>query len=124
VSYALPLLVCIIARLSPDGEQHRKLEGPYSLGRWGLLANIVGFVYLAFAVITFNFPTVKPVDEENMNYTSAAVGVVMVIALITWITTGRKHYSGPETGVVMEGVEGVAEGVKREGVVGVGEKTG
>lgn len=44
-----------------------------------------------------------------MNYTSAAVGVVMVIALITWITTGRKHYSGPETGVVVEGVEGVAE---------------
>ncbi|KAF9640962.1 putative gaba permease protein [Lasiodiplodia theobromae] len=124
VSYALPLLVCIIARLSPGGEQHRKLEGPYSLGRWGLLANVVGFVYLAFAVITFNFPTVKPVDEENMNYTSAAVGVVMVIALITWITTGRKHYSGPETGVVVEGVEGAAEGVRRENVVGVGEKAG
>lgn len=123
VSYALPLLVCIIARLSPGGEQHRKLEGPYSLGRWGLLANVVGFVYLAFAVITFNFPTVKPVDEENMNYTSAAVGVVMVIALITWITTGRKQYSGPETGVVVEGVEGV-EGVRREGAVGVGEKMG
>ncbi|EOD52824.1 putative gaba permease protein [Neofusicoccum parvum] len=110
VSYAIPLFVRILSRVM--GEKRQQLEGPYSLGRWGLLANVVGFVYLAFAVITFNFPTVNPVDEENMNYTSAAVGVVMVIAIVTWFTTGRKHYSGPETGAVMEGVERKEEGAQ------------
>lgn len=112
VSYAIPIFVRILSRVM--GEKRQKLEGPYSLGRWGLFANVVGFVYLAFAVITFNFPTVNPVDKENMNYTSAAVGVVMVIALVTWITTGRRHYSGPETGVVVDGVE---TGHKQQGLV-------
>ncbi|KAK8219742.1 hypothetical protein M8818_000716 [Zalaria obscura] len=44
------------------------------------------------------------VDSENMNYTCAAVGVVMLIAAITWITTGRRQFTGPESGgVVLEG---------------------
>lgn len=30
-----------------------------------------------------------------MNYTSAALGVIGVISLITWITTGRKKFTGP-----------------------------
>ncbi|OJD32257.1 gaba permease [Diplodia corticola] len=111
VSYAIPLFVRILARLDPTS---KPLVAPhYSLGPWGgLFANVVGFVYLAFAVITFNFPTVDPVDRENMNYTSAAVGVVMIIAAGTWVTTGRKQYSGPEMeakGVVVEGVEREAE---------------
>jgi choline transport protein len=39
-----------------------------------------------------------------MNYTSAAVGVIMLLSLVTWITTGRKHFSGPEGGRVIEAV--------------------
>ena len=30
-----------------------------------------------------------------MNYTSAALGVIGVISLLTWITTGRKNFTGP-----------------------------
>ena len=30
-----------------------------------------------------------------MNYTSAALGVIGLISLITWITTGRKTFTGP-----------------------------
>lgn len=30
-----------------------------------------------------------------MNYTSAAIGVVAIISGITWMTTGRNHFSGP-----------------------------
>ena len=37
-----------------------------------------------------------------MNYTSAAVGVCIVIALVTWFTTGRKQYTGPETGMILD----------------------
>ncbi|KAL1627754.1 hypothetical protein SLS54_002020 [Diplodia seriata] len=113
VSYAIPLGVRIWTRLF-GGEREVPPAPCYDLGRWGgLAANVVGFVYLAFAVVTFNFPTVEPVERENMNYTSAAVGVVMVIAAGTWVTTGRKSYSGPLTeakAVVVEGVEREAEG--------------
>lgn len=30
-----------------------------------------------------------------MNYTSAALGVIALISLLTWITTGRKAFTGP-----------------------------
>jgi len=58
----------------------------------------MALVYLLFTSITFNFPTLKPVDSENMNYTSAAVGVVMVVAAITWFTTAKGGFRTPGVG--------------------------
>lgn len=47
----------------------------------------------------------------NRNYTSAAVGVIMFIALVTWITTGYKQFKGPESGgMSMEMIEGQDDG--------------
>jgi hypothetical protein len=41
-----------------------------------------------------------------MNYTSAAVGLIMLIAIITWFTTGHRQFRGPESGgIVIEGGE-------------------
>ena len=99
LSYAMPLFARILAHLT--GKKHR-LEGPYSLGRWGLPLNIIGFLFLTFCCITFNFPTVNPVDKDNMNYTSAATGVVMLISLVFWITTGRRKFTGPDAGHLLD----------------------
>lgn len=30
-----------------------------------------------------------------MNYTSAAVGVIALISVVTWLTTGRNRFTGP-----------------------------
>ncbi|MCJ1437305.1 hypothetical protein MMC27_006691 [Xylographa pallens] len=106
LSYAMPLLVRILARLSGHA---KVLQGPYTLGKYGIVLNVVGFVFLLFASITFNFPTVNPVNEENMNYTSAAIGVIGLISAVTWFTTGRKRFTGPDTGIaninIAEGLE-------------------
>lgn len=83
----------------------KNIGGAYSLGRFSVPLNILGLVYLLFIAITCNFPTKSPVTPENMNYTSAAVGIIMLIAGITWITTGRKQFRGPESGGVMIGEE-------------------
>ena len=41
---------------------------------------------------------------ERQNYTSAAIGVIGLIATVTWFTTGQKQFTGPESGgVVIEG---------------------
>lgn len=40
------------------------------------------------------------------NYTSAAVGAIMLLAVITWLTTGHKQFTGPESGGVAVGVVG------------------
>lgn len=99
LSYAMPLLARILGHVT--GRTHQ-LEGPYSLGKFGLPLNIIGLFFLTFFCITFNFPSVSPVDSENMNYTSAAIGVVMLISLITWIMTGRKQFTGPDAGHLLD----------------------
>lgn len=73
-----------------------KLEGPYAFSTPVSIAlNVVGLIFLLFASITFNFPSTAPVNEESMNYTSAAVGVIGLISIVTWFTTGRKNFTGP-----------------------------
>ena len=88
----------------------------YSLGRLSIPLNIIGLVYLLFTTITFNFPGLNPVTSENMNYTSAAVGGIMLIAVVTWFTTGHKQFRGPESGgvVIQEGEVGVVADVDDE----------
>ena len=93
LSYAMPLLARILSWLTGDA---KVLSGPYTLGRYGIVINAIGLVFLLFTSITFNFPTLAPVDSENMNYTSAAIGIIGLISIITWIISGRKDFTGPQ----------------------------
>ena len=78
------------------------LKGPFSLPpAISISLNVLGLLYLLFTSITFNFPTSYPVDDNNMNYTCAAVGIICIISLITWVTTGRKHFTGPAAAMRM-----------------------
>ncbi|KAL8810670.1 MAG: hypothetical protein Q9223_007710, partial [Gallowayella weberi] len=84
LSYAMPLLSRLLAYFT----NHVKvIPGPYTLGRYSIWLNTLGLLFLVFTSITFNFPALNPVDKENMNYTSAAVGVIGLISAVTWFTT-------------------------------------
>ncbi|KAL8727028.1 MAG: hypothetical protein Q9166_006326 [cf. Caloplaca sp. 2 TL-2023] len=98
LSYAMPLFTRILAYFS---NHMRVIPGPYTLGRYSIWLNILGLLFLLFTSITFNFPTLNPVDEENMNYTSAAIGVIGLTSIATWVTTGRTSFTGPQ--IVVEG---------------------
>lgn len=100
LSYAMPLGVRILGRIHA---RKNELDGPYSLGRYGLLLNVIGFLFLVFAGVVFNSPTVEPVNSENMNYTSAAIGITMLVAAVTWVTNGRKSFTGPQAGFLIDG---------------------
>ena len=99
LSYIMPLLVRIWGRMEGRGD----IDSAYSLGGFGLLFNLVGILYLIFAAIVFNFPSVSPINSSNMNYTSAAVGVSGLIAALTWVTTGRTRFTGPQRGGILQG---------------------
>jgi choline transport protein len=106
VSYAIVLLARISSLMTRNPNPAVKnIGGAYSLGRLSVPLNVLGLIYLIFIAITCNFPTQSPVSPGNMNYTSAAVGIIMAIAGVTWITTGRKQFRGPESGGVMIGEE-------------------
>ena len=131
LSYAMPLL----ARLLSLWTGHAKvIPGEYSLGKWSPYLNGIGLAFLLFAGVDFQFPQLGPVTGDNMNYCSAAFGVIGLISIITWWVDGRKRFTGPDTGVVnaveaeekgMElGMEGSKEGSSSEdgGVAKVSEK--
>ena len=118
-SYLIPLVARIWSRF--DG--HAKvLRGPYSLGKWGVWYNLIGAAYLLFASITFNFPSISPVDKDNMNYCSAAVGVIGLISAITWVLDGRKNFGGPDTGGILNATEADENNIPIGGAEGKAEK--
>ncbi|KAG9956775.1 putative GABA permease, partial [Aureobasidium melanogenum] len=101
ISYAMPICAKL---LSAAIGQAIKLDGLWNLGRWSVPVNLVGAIYLLFTSITFNFPTENPVDSQNMSYTSAAIGLMLLLAALTWMTTGRRVYQKPQS-ILIEGTE-------------------
>ncbi|KIX09945.1 uncharacterized protein Z518_01026 [Rhinocladiella mackenziei CBS 650.93] len=98
LSYAMPLFVRLWSVFT-DG--HAKvIPGAYTLGKYSPWVNAVGLLFLVFAGIDFNFPQVGPVTADNMNYCSAAFGIIGLISLVTWIFDGRKNFTGPQTGLM------------------------
>ncbi|KAL5342817.1 amino acid/polyamine transporter I [Aspergillus crustosus] len=94
ISYALP----VFARLLGYACNHHtsRFTGPFSLNLpFSLSLNALGLLFLLFAFVTFNFPSTAPVNDENMNYTSAAIGVIALIGIATWFTTAHRRFTGP-----------------------------
>ncbi|KAJ5440010.1 uncharacterized protein N7458_011008 [Penicillium daleae] len=120
LSYAMALFSRLIGYFSGHVT---KLEGPYSFSTpVSIGLNFVGLIFLLFASITFNFPSTYPVNEESMNYTSAAVGVIGLISIVTWFTTGRKNFTGPGAVSFLKG-QNTAQNVPQGDVTSTGIET-
>lgn len=119
LSYAMPLFVRILARFTGHA---KVLPGPYTLGKSGIWLNASGLLFLAFAAITFNFPSVAPVDSQNMNYCSAAIGIIGLVSVVTWVVDERKNFTGPDAGGALNATEvenrGLRLGVKEGQMAG------
>jgi choline transport protein len=93
LSYALALLSRVLGYMTGHATA---LTGPYSLPvPISISLNVTGLIFLLFASITFNFPMSYPVTPDSMNYTSAAIGVIGFISVVTWFTTGKRQFTGP-----------------------------
>ena len=90
-SYILPIAIMIRRRLRNDEPKF----GPYTLGRYGLLVNVIAILWGTFAVIFEVFPTEMPVTAANMNYASLMFGSTVIFSLATWFLYGGKTFQGP-----------------------------
>nr|AUW31329.1 putative choline transport protein [Cladonia uncialis subsp. uncialis] len=90
-SYILPIAIMIQRRLRNDEPNF----GPYTLGRYGLLVNVIAILWGTFAVIFEVFPTEMPVTAANMNYASLVFGSAVIFSLVTWFLYGGKTFQGP-----------------------------
>lgn len=97
LSYAMPLFVRIASYFNGN---YKQMKGPWAMKQHiSIAVNAAGLLYLLFASVTFNFPSLYPVTSENMNYTSAAIGIMMLIALITWFASAESIFSGPNVDI-------------------------
>lgn len=79
----------------------------FSLGRWGLPVNLFAFCYSTLTLVFSCFPVSVPVDASTANWGPAIWGGVLGIALVSYLTQGRRDYEGPVVFVA---------GVRREGM--------
>lgn len=79
-------------------------DRPYKLStpvRW--ICSVVGIAWAILTTVLFVFPPEIPVTPTNMNYCVAAFGVILLIAVVTWIVDGRKNYKGPLININQDG---------------------
>jgi amino acid transporter len=90
-SYTITISMVLMRRL-----QGRKLPyARYSLGKWGVLVNILALIYI-IPVFIFSFfpPTTNP-TPDNMNWACAMFGGIIILATVYYIIWGRKQYTPP-----------------------------
>ncbi|KAL7273888.1 choline transporter [Rhizina undulata] len=90
ISYAIPVILLLM-----KGRNNIK-HGPFWLGNWGLVANILLLMWTLFTLVMFSFPYGKPVTAGNMNYVSAVYGVVFAFIMGYWWLRGSTTFRGKE----------------------------
>lgn len=86
ISYSIP-----VASLLIKGRDNI-VHGPFWLGKFGLVCNVVLLAWTLFTLVMYSFPPVYPVAADNMNYVSAVYFVVVVILLVYWFVRGKRTF--------------------------------
>lgn len=90
-SYMPPILFVAVQKIRGNPPKY----GPFKLGRYGILVNILALCYLVFIITWMPFPTILPVTASNMNYAGPLLGIVIIGALVDWVISGRKRFQVP-----------------------------
>lgn len=83
-SYAVPIAVGFVARR--NGKWHRR--GPWDLGRWSSVVNVVALLWVAVITVLFVLP-----PNELAGYT---FGGSIVLLTVYWFAWMRKRFAGPK----------------------------
>lgn len=79
----------------------RRLRGPelparrWSLGGFGMAANVAALVFLLPLIFFLTWPLTTPVTAEGMNWSSVMLVGVLVLATLHYVVKARHVYEGP-----------------------------
>ncbi|KAG7087807.1 hypothetical protein E1B28_013748 [Marasmius oreades] len=71
------------------------VDSPFSLGRSGVLLNVIAVLWIVFEIVLFSMPPVVPVTPVTMNYASVVFVGFGVFSGVWYMISGRHHYTGP-----------------------------
>lgn len=71
------------------------LETRFSLGRAGLVVNIVSILFLLVLFVMSFFPPIPNPPPSAMNWAVVVYGAVLIMATIYWFISARHNYVGP-----------------------------
>ena len=81
---------------------YRRLRHPellprarWTLGRWGIPANIGGLAYAMFAFFWCFWPNGTPVDASSFNWSVVMFLALAIVSLVYYWVKGRKEFTGP-----------------------------
>ncbi|KAF7591834.1 hypothetical protein BBP40_001031 [Aspergillus hancockii] len=67
----------------------------WSLGRYGIVINIIGWFYVLFALFWSFWPQTTPTTAEAFNWSVVIFGAVFILGLVMYFVKGRYEYDGP-----------------------------
>lgn len=85
ISYAIPIIVSLLHRRK-EVNSARWTLGPL----FGLIANLIAVIWIAFEVVLFSMPTALPVTEVTMNYASVVLVGFLALAGLWYAVHARK----------------------------------
>lgn len=88
ICYALSYMTAISSLLW-RGRSCLPKDRYFSLGKVGPFINVVAIVWSIFVVVWLCFPLYLPVTAESMNYASAILGAVVILATINWFVYSK-----------------------------------
>ncbi|KAF2792521.1 amino acid transporter [Melanomma pulvis-pyrius CBS 109.77] len=91
-SYLLPFSLLLYTRVK---HPETLAFGPWRLGKWGVAVNLTAILG-SILVMFFSFwPTVVPINANNMNWSCVLWGGVVIFAALFWVAHGRRVFKGP-----------------------------
>ena len=90
-SYAIPISMVAYRRIKGIPTK----MGPWSLGRFGLVVNIVALVWIVITWTASFFPIALPVTPSNMNWSSVLWGFMMIFGTLWYFAYQRYRFTGP-----------------------------
>ena len=71
------------------------LKCHFSLGRYGLVINILSLLFLMLSFVMVCFPPERNPTEQNMNWSILIFAGVLLLSWIYYCVTAKHKYEGP-----------------------------
>ncbi|ODN76623.1 hypothetical protein L202_05271 [Cryptococcus amylolentus CBS 6039] len=98
VAMDLSYIIPVICRRVFEGHPEVQFKpGPFYMGKWGYLVNIIMVLWTLFEVTILCFPETFPLTWDTFNYAAPITMAVMALSLVWYVAAGRKWYEGPRS---------------------------